>query len=165
MSFTVFNYTNVADVLHNYSKPHVEEVGPYVYREVRVNEVVEMTDDNITYLENYLYYFDANASCDTCYEEDFVYSPSIVTMTLVNYIRDHVEAPSLKATLINGFLNRYHELKLFNELTVRQLIWGYKDPTLELIRKIEKFLKSIGVVLPPLVDDVVALQKNGTAGN
>ncbi|GJQ79424.1 Snmp2 [Trypoxylus dichotomus] len=59
-----FNITNSDLVTINGSKPIVEEIGPYVYRQYRTRFVVNITEDNdiLTYTRSKNFQFDSEAS-------------------------------------------------------------------------------------------------------
>ena len=69
--------------------------------------------------------------------------------------------------LLNGFINADKDFTVFTKLTVHQLLWGYVNPVLHIIKKSEYFFSLLKIKLPP-INDVVALQVtliNCTFGN
>lgn len=52
--FYIFNVTNPIDIKTG-KKPHVEEIGPFVYREIRDKRNIKRIGDEITYGFNILY--------------------------------------------------------------------------------------------------------------
>ena len=42
-----------------------------------MNEVLESSPDEITYLQNYSYVFDPEKSCPGCTEDDYVVTPNV----------------------------------------------------------------------------------------
>ena len=66
MNFYFFNVTNAHQFTHNTSvRPHVRQIGPYVYREIRNKTEVERINDGTTlrYRQQKWFVFDANRSC------------------------------------------------------------------------------------------------------
>ena len=76
MNFRFFNVTN-ADKIKAGEKPKVQEVGPYVYREVRRKQnVLEVDEDKIKYGLYMEYHFDQGqteaAGCSGCSKDDAI---------------------------------------------------------------------------------------------
>lgn len=60
-SVFVFNVTNVDDVMKNETeKIQVEQVGPYVFREVKHKDIIEMDETEIEYVPRNVFFFDRN---------------------------------------------------------------------------------------------------------
>jgi hypothetical protein len=65
IDFYFFNVTNSREFTSNWSiKPHVEQIGPYVYREIRDKTDVDFSSDSKTlrYRERKWYVFERNLS-------------------------------------------------------------------------------------------------------
>lgn len=168
MQFYIFNYTNAQEFLKNNTKPRVVERGPYSYREYRVNEVLEETEDTITYLENNTFVFDPATSCEGCTENDTFIVPNIAIITVFKHIKDlNITNPGWFETLAikaaNVIFNADKDVSLFLELTTYKLIWGYSNGFLGRLKTIEDALSIFHLDLPPL-DPWVALSYNGTIG-
>jgi len=65
MNFYFFNVTNVKQLKLNWTRPHVRQIGPYVYREIRNKTDVELINAGATlrYRQHKWFVFDANRSC------------------------------------------------------------------------------------------------------
>jgi len=66
MNFYFFNVTNAEQFVANPTiRPHVQQIGPYVYREMRNKTDVELINGGATlrYRQHKWYVFDANKSC------------------------------------------------------------------------------------------------------
>jgi len=166
MSYYLFNYTNADDVVNKLAKPRVSQVGPFVYREIRKNEVLELNEDKITYLQNYSYVFESSLSCPGCNENTQIFAPNIALITLLDILHDHFEAFSflrefLKVS-IDGFFGGVPGTTLFKKLHAGQLLWGYEDDLLSVFYNLESILSKFGIVLPA-VDRLIQLQYNGSA--
>ena len=69
MKFYVYHVTNPEQVVNGSAKPHVEEKGPYAYREARrkihgANSSLDKDGEETTYViygQEKTYHFDANA--------------------------------------------------------------------------------------------------------
>jgi len=165
VSFYLFNYTNTNDILHNQAKPRVQQIGPYTYREVRINHVTSYTDKVITYLLNTTYVFEKSASCSGCQEDDILQTPSVVMITAMNTVQEMVPASSPVSTLIDVFVNGITQWQLFQSLTVKQLMMtGYHDPHLVAAKTIWSILQKV-LVLPDFpYFPMQPLQPSGTVG-
>ena len=79
MKFYVYHVTNPEQVVAGTAKPHVEEKGPYAYREARrkIHGDNSSLDNNeettfVIYGQEKTYHFDANESCTGCTKDDYV---------------------------------------------------------------------------------------------
>lgn len=170
MQFYIFNYTNVHDIITNTSKPKptVQQIGPYSYREYRVNEVLTEDDYQITFLQNNTYVFDPTTSCEQCTENDTLYAPNIPVITVMSKIKDlNITNPgffkNVALEAANAVLNADSDVSLFKKLSVRELLWGYHDPFLNRLSTLESLLELFKLDLP-YINPFVALQYNGTKG-
>lgn len=162
MQYFIYNYTNVADIFTDGKKPQVQQIGPYSYKEIRINAVVEQNDYEITYLQNYSYVFDPATSCEGCNENDMVWAPNIAVLTILSVINP---LPSFVKDAIDFYLNYLSTQKpsLFQNRSVYQILWGYNDPFVESIKKIEDIIqKRIPKIKLPKIDPYIVLQHNGT---
>lgn len=169
MQYYLFNYTNVDDIL-NGSKPQVRQLGPYSYREVRYNYVLQRNSDEITYMQNYSYIFDSSTSCITCTENDVIHSPNIAAWTMLHLIGSiHVTnrsspAKQFAVRMFNTVLTMQN-VTPFHNLTVKKLLWGYEDKFLAFLQahkdELDQVMKPLGLKPPP-INPFVALQHNGS---
>lgn len=78
MKFYFFNVTNYEDLLagttDNGGKPILEELGPYTYREDRIKQDLNWTDElskgHLAFGQYKSYTFLPSESCEGCSEED-----------------------------------------------------------------------------------------------
>lgn len=169
MQFYVFNYTNINDIITKNAKPKVVQLGPYSYRELRTNVVMEEDDYEITYLQNNSFVFDQETSCVNCTEYDIIQAPNIPVMTVFSKINDlgiNENSSFFKRwgmEAFNKLLVADATCTMFMELPVYKLLWGFESPFLKhLDDLIPDWLKTL---LPELnISPFIALQQNGTAG-
>lgn len=173
MQFFIFNYTNHEDVVNNNAKPNVTQHGPYSYREIRDNHIIDYNVNNITYLQNYSYVFDPDTSCVDCSEEDYFFTPNTPILTIGKKLHDAKITSNSSLTniaameLLNLFLEKTFSdsWTLFKHLPVRKLLWGYTDPLLNNIVKLEEVIAKLPFHFDlPKISAFVALQHNGTSG-
>lgn len=135
MEFYFFNVTNPVEVLDG-EKPVVDEIGPYVYREYRPKE-------NITFLENgtevsavnpKTYVFLADLSKGNPMT-DLVRTVNIPIVTLLEMV-EKSKLASLVIPIIEAALKTYNQ-GVFTTRTVHEMLWGYKDPVLSLVHKVD----------------------------
>lgn len=165
-SYYLFNYTNLDEMISNHSKPKVVQLGPYVYRGVPTKEILEYSEDEITYMAKYDYLFDQELSCDTCSIEDVVVTPSIISLSILNTFQQKFQKSSAKAKLIDQLVKSMPQIKMFNTLTVKEALWGYNDTFLSMITEMVDLMKAFGVPIPDsmVYSPTMALQMNSTAG-
>ncbi|KAG5272034.1 hypothetical protein AALO_G00160920 [Alosa alosa] len=134
MQFYFFNLTNPIEVLAG-DKPAVVELGPYTYREYRPMS-------NVTFLENgtkveainpKTYVFEANMSSGS--EEDLIRTVNIPAMTVMEKMKDS----PFSGTLISKYMTG-EEIGLFTSVSVGDLLWGYEDKLLEMVKTFEPSL-------------------------
>lgn len=137
MKYYVFDLKNPEEVMKGAAVPAVEQKGPYSYRELRSNEVLNWTSDKsiVTFMPNRTYVFDPETSCEGCDDKkDTFTSVNIPLMTLAlwvrnnNYDKKHVFCFFGMEIEAEAF-----KVKLFQKKTVNQILWGYKDPFLEFL--------------------------------
>ncbi|XP_074084585.1 lysosome membrane protein 2 [Macrotis lagotis] len=127
VQFFFFNVTNPDEILQG-EDPHVEEVGPYTYREYRPRENIRFWDNGtkISAVNPKSYIFQRNMSVGDP-EVDLIRTlniPAITAMewTKINFLKE----------LLEGLLKTYQQ-KMFVIHTVHELLWGYKDELSSLI--------------------------------
>ena len=70
----VFNVTNSEDVRNNKTdKIEVKEIGPYVFRELKHKDILDMNNTEITYVPRNAYYFQAEDSLPLSLSDKFVF--------------------------------------------------------------------------------------------
>jgi len=72
INFYFFDVTNSQQFIDNLTRPHVRQLGPYVYREIRNKTEVQLINGGATlrYRQQKWFVFDANRSCGS--ENDLI---------------------------------------------------------------------------------------------
>jgi len=86
-NFYFFNVTNAKQFVANSSvRPHVQQLGPYIYQEIRNKTDVERINDGATlrFRQHKWYVFDANRSCGS--ESDVLTTVNIPLVVGMTYI-------------------------------------------------------------------------------
>ncbi|XP_009706463.1 PREDICTED: platelet glycoprotein 4-like, partial [Cariama cristata] len=125
--FWVFHVQNPSEVLDQGAPPKLEQRGPYTYR-VRYlpkENITEHSDGTISYMLPNVAHFEPDMSVGT--END--------TVTCLNLAV--VAAPALyTSTFMHLLLNTWikaSKSSMLQNRTVKELLWGYKDPFLSKI--------------------------------
>ncbi|XP_018408784.1 PREDICTED: lysosome membrane protein 2 [Nanorana parkeri] len=135
MKFYFFNVTNPLEVLDG-EKPVVDEIGPYVYREYRPKENIEFLENGteVSAVTPKTYVFEADLSKGNPMT-DFVRTVNIPVVTLLEKVLKSKIAGILRP-IIEAALKTYNE-GMFTTRTVHEMLWGYKDPLLTLVHKVD----------------------------
>lgn len=121
--FYFFNLTNPIEFQSGH-KPHVQQLGPYTYREKRFKLNITHSNGTITYKEMKWYYFDQNLSNGMV--NDSITSVNLVFISIALRINS---MPWFLKRIIELIESRFHEY-LFITKTVNELLWGYNDELL-----------------------------------
>ncbi|KAF7661796.1 hypothetical protein LDENG_00254830 [Lucifuga dentata] len=128
MQFYFFNVTNPQEVLDG-ERPAVSEVGPYTYREYRPMEEVNFLDNGtkVAAVNPKTYIFQHNMSQGP--ESDLIRTVNIPAMTVMEKFKD--------VPLIPNWISAYMTSRgegLFTTRTVGELLWGYEDGLLKMLK-------------------------------
>ncbi|XP_006871642.1 PREDICTED: lysosome membrane protein 2 isoform X1 [Chrysochloris asiatica] len=125
--FYFFNVTNPEEILKG-ETPHVTEVGPYTYRELRDKENIQFGSNGTTVsaVSNKAYVFERNLSIGDP-KIDLIRTLNIPVVSAMEWSQKH-----FLRSLIVVIMKAYQQ-KLFVIHTVHELLWGYKDELLSLI--------------------------------
>lgn len=70
----VFNVTNANDVLQNKTdKIAVEEIGPYIFKEIKHKDIVEINETHIEYVPRNTYFFQEKESLPLTLKDKFTF--------------------------------------------------------------------------------------------
>ena len=173
MKFFIYHVTNPEEVDAGKEKPHVEEKGPYAYREKR--QKIYATNnteggDFIVFGQEKAYFFDKSQSCEKCSKDDKV---TVVNAPLVGFAEIIGKNPAFSkvAKDINGAITTGHYRffnttshkfedvfddawldSLFMESSVDDLIFSGTIPgALKFI--FDYKMASVGTLLPPQIQE------------
>ncbi|XP_067663912.1 scavenger receptor class B member 1-like isoform X1 [Haliotis asinina] len=129
MQLWVFDVVNAEEVMEHGVKPYVIEKGPYSYRLRKKKENITFhANSTVTFRQHSWYYFDREMSVGD--END--------TFTTINNIllgaayMTRFEYPIIKE--MTKLLLEILGGNLYEKYTVRDIIWGYEDPLLKIIK-------------------------------
>jgi len=158
IKFHFFNVTNVDQILEG-QKPVVEEIGPYVYREVRHKDNISFNDGDteVSYNEFITYVFEPDMSKGT--ESDMVSNYNIPYVTIIEKLDRSTDEKAPKAKKLMNAKARAYRINLFTYVTVRGLLFGHTNKFLSKIINNSLFKGKIKTDQFGFL-----LGKNGTAG-
>lgn len=135
MQYFVFNLTNPDEVFAGTSVPNVIQMGPYSYREIRSNDVINWTSDDsiVTFMPNRTYIFDPDTSCAGCNDKNDTFVTANIPLLAValwlrntNYREEHKGCFSMLQPMAD-----VNHVKLFQRKSVFEMLWGYTDTFLK----------------------------------
>lgn len=128
MQFYFFNLTNPAEVLDG-DTPVVLQIGPYTYREYRPKEEVKFLDNGtrVEAVNPKTYVFEPNMSRGS--EDDIVRTVDIPVVTVMEKFKDTFSVKRIISDLMKA-----NGIGIFRTFRVGDLLWGYEDPLLKVIK-------------------------------
>uniref|UniRef100_A0AAG5DB36 Scavenger receptor class B n=1 Tax=Anopheles atroparvus TaxID=41427 RepID=A0AAG5DB36_ANOAO len=143
----MWNWTNAADYQQENYKPHLEQIGPYVFRErhERVNLEWSDEEDLLTFQQRRIWHYVPERSVGD-YENDRVITISPVLLTVGYALRNDPEL----LTLIDGVisLNGLATSPFYNTLVREMIFDGYEDRVLTSLLELLSLLPPES--LPPI---------------
>ncbi|XP_068719309.1 lysosome membrane protein 2-like [Montipora capricornis] len=130
MKVFVFNVTNPDEVMKGESIPNVTQIGPYSYRELRSNEVLDWNSDKsvVTFMPNRTYVFDTETSCAGCDDQiDSFVTVNIPLLAVALKVKNTNLTNYPNCLKLLQFTATGWNVKLFQRKNVHELIWGYTD--------------------------------------
>ena len=149
--FTVKN----ADEFANGGELEVEQIGPFVYREIDMKLNLSWNEDQtlMTYYDNTTYVLELGLS----YGDDATTNVTTVNLVMigVEMMIDRLNS-KFAESVITYFLNMYEKEEFLITRSVKEVLWGYHDPLLVKLKNsfFNKFLH--------ISSDLVQLQANGS---
>ncbi|XP_016055322.1 PREDICTED: platelet glycoprotein 4 [Miniopterus natalensis] len=139
--FWIFDVQNPDEVMLNSSNVKVKQVGPYTYR------VRYLAKENITHdtMNNTVYFVQPNSAI---FEPELSVGPETDNFTVLNLAVaavPHLYPNSIVQVVLNSLIKK-SKSSLFQKRSVKELLWGYKDPFLNLVPY--PIVKTIGVFFP-----------------
>lgn len=132
----VFNYTNLEDFeSRKVQKLHIEEAGPYIYRETlsRINPKIE-NDGTITYQEKREYKWEGGHP-----DSEIVNVPNIPLFTAMAFSRDMSFLAQVSLTAVLSTIQAKHFIKI----SAGDFLWGYDDKLFQIAKPILKWQQNI----------------------
>ncbi|PAA54189.1 hypothetical protein BOX15_Mlig005065g1, partial [Macrostomum lignano] len=134
MQFWLFNLTNGVEFL-NGAKPAVEQIGPFTYEEQRnKGNITAYSNSTIAYKEYRSFHFRPDLSC--CPEETELSIANLAYFTLTNMLR---YSSSVLQLLADDLFKSTHNPPVMHR-SVKEILWGYDDPTLKFGADIAKIV-------------------------
>ncbi|XP_054721592.1 lysosome membrane protein 2-like [Uloborus diversus] len=144
----IFNITNVVEVTNHGAKPYVEEIGPYVFKQLRSKDVLSWNPDDMTVTYNDLkqYHFVPELSANM---SNKIYSLNLPLQGIVMFAKKMAYfARTFLYPALENLLNTYNE-ELFVHRTARELLFdGYKVNLLEDLMELAKPFTDVPEILP-----------------
>ncbi|XP_063449838.1 scavenger receptor class B member 1 isoform X2 [Pan paniscus] len=129
LSVYFFDVMNPSEILKG-EKPQVRERGPYVYREFRhKSNITFNNNDTVSFLEYRTFQFQPSKSHGS--ESDYIVMPNILVLGAAVMMENKPMTLKLIMTLAFTTLGE----RAFMNRTVGEIMWGYKDPLVNLINK------------------------------
>ncbi|XP_052739290.1 protein croquemort [Bicyclus anynana] len=128
----MFNITNVDDILAGKNVPiHVEQMGPYVFREYHLKENISWYDNStVSYYNKRSWQFQPEMSNGSL--SDLVTSINPIVAT-VSYILRHQHA--VLRVAVEVFMRMYHENMFMTANVTSWLFDGIEDPVLDIAQR------------------------------
>ncbi|XP_015601964.1 scavenger receptor class B member 1 isoform X1 [Cephus cinctus] len=124
----IFNITNPTEFLNGEEKLKVQEIGPYVYKEILKNENVTWNDNGtMSYTPRRTVVYVPEMSVGDP-EQDLVMVPNIPMLGITSALRNagfFVNFPLARLT-------NYLDSKPILNISVYEYLWGYEDPLVQL---------------------------------
>ncbi|XP_055003606.1 scavenger receptor class B member 1 isoform X1 [Sorex araneus] len=129
LSVYFFDVLNPQEILEG-QKPSVRERGPYVYREFRHKTNITFHDnDTVSFVEHRSFQFEPERSGGS--EGDYIVMPNILVLGAATMMEDKPGGLKFMLTLAFSTLQE----RAFMNRTVKDIMWGYEDPLVNLINK------------------------------
>jgi lysosome membrane protein 2 len=135
LSHYFFNITNPDEVIYNNSKPCLQEIGPFTYREYRNKTDIDFTEDSdkIHYKEHKYYVFEPNQSAGLD-ESVVICTVNIPVLTVSTQVRFYFHPFQFAFREFFKFTGEH----LFQCHSVKELLFGY---TPIFVEKLDAFLR------------------------
>ncbi|XP_005080935.1 platelet glycoprotein 4 [Mesocricetus auratus] len=126
--FWIFDVQNPDEVAMNSSKIRVKQRGPYTYRVrylAKENITQDPEDSTVSFVQPNGAIFDPSLSVGT--END-----TFTVLNLAVAAAPHIYTNSFVQVVLNSLIKK-SKSSMFQKRTLRELLWGYKDPFLSLV--------------------------------
>ncbi|CAH7472628.1 platelet glycoprotein 4 [Phodopus roborovskii] len=126
--FWIFDVQNPDEVAKNSSKIKVKQRGPYTYRVrylAKENITQDVEDSTVSFVQPNGAIFEPSLSVGT--END-----TFTVLNLAVAAAPHIYTNSFVQVVLNSLIKK-SKSSMFQTRTLRELLWGYKDPFLSLV--------------------------------
>ncbi|PNJ58368.1 CD36 isoform 11 [Pongo abelii] len=126
--FWIFDVQNPQEVMMNSSNIQVKQRGPYTYRVrflAKENVTQDPEDNTVSFLQPNGAIFEPSLSVGT--EAD-----NFTVLNLAVAAASHIYQNPFVQVVLNSLINK-SKSSMFQVRTLRELLWGYKDPFLSLV--------------------------------
>ncbi|CAO2617186.1 Platelet glycoprotein 4 [Lemmus lemmus] len=126
--FWIFDVQNPDDVVMNSAKIKVKQRGPYTYRVRYLSKenIIQNPEDNtVSFVQPNGAIFEPSLSVGT--END-----NFTVLNLAVAAAPHIYTNSFVQSILNSLIKR-SKSSMFQTRTLKELLWGYKDPFLSLV--------------------------------
>ncbi|CAL1526390.1 unnamed protein product [Lymnaea stagnalis] len=131
MQFYIFNVLN-SEEIQNGEKPAVEQLGPYTYIERRTKfDIVWNENGTVTYKQTRTFHFVPEMSAGN--ETDLITTINPIIAVLAQSLR---WLPEIVKEVISRVLELTPNEDLFMTRPVKEVLWGYEDPSLTLLNSL-----------------------------
>lgn len=120
----IFNYTNVDEYMNGKaSKLHVQEVGPYIYRETITKENLQFNDNGtITYREHVTHDWEGGSP-----DNEIIKAPNVPLMVAFKMLPPAFYGVDLLRTKVTEYALQKVNITQYKTLTAKDYLWGYTD--------------------------------------
>lgn len=126
--FWIFDVQNPQEVMMNSSNIQVKQRGPYTYRVrflAKENVTQDAEDNTVSFLQPNGAIFEPSLSVGT--EAD-----NFTVLNLAVAAASHIYQNQFVQMILNSLINK-SKSSMFQVRTLRELLWGYRDPFLSLV--------------------------------
>ena len=131
-NFYLFNLVNPDEFVHNGALPEFEEIGPFVYDEIRIKENVTLNSNGtISYRERRRFFFNSDLSVQN--DSVQITSINMVIVTSLNLLRSYSFLDSKIIKFVFEMIFKMNNESLLVTKSVNQLLFGYDDKLMSLL--------------------------------
>lgn len=155
MQFFVFNVENPLEMKQG-KQPYVTQKGPYCYRVHQLRKNITWNDNSTVSFNKFTkYVFSAGCSCSSCNaSKDAITLPNVPLVILSEVSKMYPGS----AAIFNIIFEIFKE-EFFKEITVRDLLWGYRDPVFQLFSELRR---TFHLYFLPDIDPIFRMMYNNT---
>lgn len=155
MQFFVFNVENPLEMKQG-EQPYVTQKGPYCYRVHQLRKNITWNDNSTVSFNKFTkYIFSAECSCSSCdASKDTITLPNVPLVILSEVSKMYPGS----ALIFNIIFESFKE-EFFKEITVHEMLWGYRDPVFQLFSELRR---KFHLSFLPDIDPIFRMMYNNT---